>query len=165
MNPCLPSVVSGENSPFGKADIKSDDECWEWTASKNKKGYGNFYISVGHSKDKHCLAHRRAWILTYGEIPQGLQVLHSCDNPPCVNPKHLFLGTNEDNVKDKIQKGRARNLMGEEHPNSKLTEDKVVKIRLLRSEGLTLQKIGSMYNIDLSTVGKVCNRQLWKQIP
>lgn len=138
--------------------------CWEWQASRNKKGYGNFYLSVGHSKDKHCLAHRMSWILTYGEIPDGLQVLHDCDNPSCVNPEHLFLGTNDDNVQDKIQKGRMRTLRGEESPSSKLTEAKVRKMRELKNKGYSYAELGRKFNVDTSTARYVCIGKLWKHV-
>lgn len=141
-----------------------DNDCWEWQAGRSKKGYGNFYISLGHSRDKHCLAHRMAWILTYGEIPDGLQVLHKCDNPPCVNPNHLFLGTNDDNVQDKIQKGRMITLRGEESPSSKLTEKEVRQIRRLRNSGFSYAELGRNFNVDISTARYICIRKLWKHI-
>jgi len=80
------------------------DECWEWTASKNPKGYGWFRPG---SKGCPFHAHRIAWRIANGPVPVGLCVLHRCDNPPCCNPHHLFLGTQLDNVRDKVQKGRA----------------------------------------------------------
>lgn len=80
-------------------DKKGENECWEWNRSKYPNGYGR----IG----KHY-AHRFSWILTNGEIPNGLHVCHSCDNPPCVNPKHLWLGTVADNMHDRDSKGRGR---------------------------------------------------------
>lgn len=147
-----------------KVDIRSEDECWEWLAGRNKKGYGNFYVSIGHSKDKHCLAHRRSWILTYGEIPEGLSVLHHCDNPPCVNPKHLFLGTNQDNVDDKVRKGRMQDLKGENHPMRKLTDEQIKEIRALRKDGYTLFALGDKFNVHYSTIGYICSRKHWSHI-
>ena len=75
--------------------------CWEWTASKNKKGYGWFYMN-----GKNHLAHRASFILFRGNIGAGLHVCHKCDNPSCVNPDHLFISNNEGNILDKINKGR-----------------------------------------------------------
>lgn len=83
------------------AKVKKSDSCWEWIAALNEKGYGVF--GVGKQTDK---AHRIAWRLLIGEIPKRLFVCHKCDNPKCVRPNHLFLGTNHDNVKDMIAKGR-----------------------------------------------------------
>ena len=77
------------------------DGCWIWKGSMTRGGYGHFVIS-----GKHYRAHRAAWIFTNGEIPKGLNVLHKCDNPPCVNPEHLFTGTLKDNAQDMLQKGR-----------------------------------------------------------
>jgi hypothetical protein len=150
-----------------KVDIQGIDDCWEWLASRNNKGYGNFYISLGHSEDKHILATRMSWTLTYGDIPEGLCVLHKCDNPPCVNPHHLFLGTKKDNADDMTKKGRNKVIFrkGEAHYGSKLTNSDVIMIRHLRKKGLTLFVIADMYNIHYSTVGYIVKGKLWKHIP
>jgi hypothetical protein len=84
--------------------VDKSDDCWLWTASKLKQGYGRFNFN-----GKLILAHRMSWILTNGEIPNEMCALHSCDNPSCVNPSHLRLGTKKDNSQDKIQRGRDHN--------------------------------------------------------
>ena len=86
------------------AKVEKSDGCWEWTAAKLKKGYGKF----SKGRDGWELAHRASWRLKHGQIPQGMQVLHRCDNPSCVRPSHLFLGVARDNTHDMIRKGRAR---------------------------------------------------------
>lgn len=86
---------------WAKVARAGPDECWLWTAGKSDSGYGVF--GVGKATDK---ASRISWRLERGPIPEGMHVLHRCDNPPCVNPAHLFLGTNDDNVRDMLEKGR-----------------------------------------------------------
>ena len=94
---------------WAKVDKRGPDECWEWTAAKDPNGYGRFRVGRGMST---ALSHRLAWQLTHGEKP-SLHVCHHCDNPSCVNPAHLFLGTNADNLADMRAKGRGKTPMAE----------------------------------------------------
>ena len=83
------------------AKVRKTEDCWEWIAGKGGRGYGNFWYT-----GKTVNAHRFSYVLTYGEFDQSLQVCHTCDNPGCVNPEHLWLGTPKDNMQDKMKKGR-----------------------------------------------------------
>ena len=107
---------------FSKIEKKSSEECWCWTGLKNTKGYGQITIN-----SKKYIAHRVSWVLYNGAIPEGLLVCHTCDNRLCLNPMHLFLGTNKDNMRDMVEKGRSG--AGEKHGNHKLTEKEVIEIR------------------------------------
>jgi hypothetical protein len=90
---------------WAKVDKRGPDECWEWQAALTRGGYGTFVVTK--SPKRMARAHRFAWELTHGEEPKGLHVCHQCDNPLCVNPAHLWLGTNQDNMRDCADKGRA----------------------------------------------------------
>lgn len=90
--------------------VERGPACWVWQAHRNRAGYGQFWFEGRSQK-----AHRIVWIITYGEIPDGLCVLHRCDNPPCCNPEHLFLGTKADNTADMDAKGRRRSAYGDAH--------------------------------------------------
>lgn len=148
-----------------KVLIDDDDKCWEWQSSKNKKGYGNFYLSVGHSKDLHCLAHRMSYKLRYGDFDETLCVLHKCDNPSCVNPSHLFLGTNNDNVQDKLLKVRQPILLGNDNPVAKLNENDVREIRkLYKPRKYTLEMLARKYNVHLSTIAYAINGKNWGHV-
>lgn len=96
---------------------KGTEECWEWLGRLSYKGYGRI---TWYGKEE--TTNRVSWKIHKGPIPDGLHVLHKCDNPPCVNPNHLFLGTNDDNVKDKMEKGRHKSISGEEHYSKKFPE-------------------------------------------
>jgi hypothetical protein len=127
------------------------NECWEWSGGRHGKGYGQF----GNPTTK---AHRVAWELYRGPVPDGLHVLHSCDNPPCVNPNHLFLGTNLDNVNDKVAKGRAKSLRGEASPSAQISE---VIARKIRADPRTQGVIAAEYGLAQTTVSAIKRRIIW----
>lgn len=91
-----------EEKLTNKIDIRGEDECWPWTGGTDGKGYG----LVNSAPNGETRAHRAAWVHYCGPIPDGVYVLHRCDNPPCCNPRHLFLGTQQDNMNDMYAKGR-----------------------------------------------------------
>lgn len=149
-----------------KVDVKKDNECWEWTASKNKKGYGEFWLE----NKPHFHAHKVAWILTNGDISDEMCVCHTCDNPSCCNPNHLFLGTNQDNVDDKMKKGRWNStfLYGKDHPQhggnspySKLTESDVREIRNLREQGYTLRALAKQFGVTHGVINNILQGRKW----
>jgi hypothetical protein len=130
----------------------NDDSCWEWQRSRRTHG---FPYGMCMRKGKLSATHRLSWELNYGPIPDGLWVLHKCDNPPCCNPKHLFLGTRMDNVADCIRKGRAGVCDGENHPSCKLSDSDVEAIRELRKTGTKLTDIAARYNVSTTTVSRI----------
>lgn len=140
---------------------QSGDGCWEWQAYRNASGYG----VVGVEGNKTKLAHRVAWELTQGPIPDGLRVLHQCDNPACVRPDHLFIGTQGDNVADAVAKGRARGAVGERNSKAKLTEDDVRFIRRLHGIGIPRKAIAKVFGVNVSIVNAIGRRELWSHIP
>ena len=109
------------------------------------------------------MAHRCSWEINFGKISNGLWVLHKCDNPPCVNPKHLFLGTSLDNNRDAVKKHR--NVYGERHPSAKLTNKEVLEIRKKFSHGLiTRKELARKYGVSYECIVKVIGRTCWKKI-
>jgi len=131
-----------------KVAVAGPDECWEWTANKNPKGYGRFEI-----RGRKYQVHRISWQLTYGPIPKGLFVCHHCDNRGCVNPAHLFLGTNTDNMQDSARKGRQA---------QKLTGGEVLKIRELLANGEQSQRsIAKDFGVTESAVSHIKYGERW----
>lgn len=141
---------------WSKVNVGEPNECWEWLASKGTTGgYGMFHIHY-----KMWRAHHVAWVLTFGPIPVGLCVLHHCDNRTCVNPYHLFLGTNADNITDAVQKGRLAR--GEQVGTSKLTEVQVLAIRELYAIGKwTQEELGDMFGVSQSNISLVVRGEWW----
>lgn len=144
--------------------VKKTDPCWLWTAYKSDAGYGSFWF-----KRKLELAHRSSWTLFKGKIPKGIHVLHKCDNPSCVNPRHLFLGTNLDNIMDKVKKGRSKFSHLPIPPNSKLSPNIVLEIRKQYIPGnnqgdRSAKALGRKYGIHPSYVYRLIHKRCWSAI-
>lgn len=145
---------------WSQVDVLTTDECWEYTGAINSTGRGNF--SIGHKTIK---AHRMAWILVKGEIPDGLCVLHHCDNGRCCNLAHLFLGTKGDNNRDRAQKGRSVIAKGEDSARSKLTTAQVLQIIEKYNPAInTMKEIGKEYGIQRTTVSAIIHGYSWKSV-
>ena len=155
-----------EEKFWEKVDKKDEDECWEWQASRNYKGYGIFYTTINKNKKKGHGAHRVAYMLHFrlNDLLSDIQVCHICDNPACCNPNHLWLGTNRDNQLDSMKKGRHKVPLGEDHGKSKLSNKDVLKIRKMRKKGYTFKFIAEKFNITSANVGYITKRKTWKHI-
>lgn len=132
---------------WSKVDVQNPEACWEWRAKRSDFGYGVF---------KSEKAHRVAYQLLSGPIPDGLFCLHKCDNPPCCNPHHIFLGTLADNNRDAAAKGRRPK--GEKHPRSKLTDEQVEEIRNSPETGAALAR---KFGVSKSTVSGIRTYTHW----
>ena len=179
--------------------------CWLWQGDRSwgrrpqNGGYGMLYVSrqyrvlertptrqvVEILEARRVMAHRYAWELLVGPIPDGMILCHRCDTPGCVRPEHLFLGSHQDNTDDKMAKGRhgfgplphytgeawharyagRRQRKGEQLWNAKLTADQVREIRQRHAAGETLKALGVAYGVALSLVGRIAQRKAWKHIP
>lgn len=139
--------------------------CWLYQ-NVGRRGYGKLLVS-----GRHMRANRFSWQLHFGPIPEGLIVCHKCDNPSCVRPSHLFLGTHADNAADRDRKGRyvvagtANRARGERHHNTSLTEADIRKIRRLYAKGALSQgKIGATFGIGQTAVSRIILRQWWQHV-
>ncbi len=135
--------------------------CWLWLGHRNTQGYGTFTWRTDLGR-KTVRTHRFAWELSVGPIPPGLHVLHRCDNPPCCNPAHLWLGTNDDNMADRDAKNRRVILRGEQHGCAVLKAESVDKIRALRLTGWTLSSLAERFGVTETTVSRICLGRAWK---
>ena len=129
----------------------ADSGCWEWAGNtKHKFGYGQLRI-LGKGREAHSVAYE-VWV---GPIPEGMQVRHTCDNPPCINPAHLILGTSQDNHNDMVSRGRALN--GERNPAVKLTAEQVANIKNEVRAGATHTETAQKYGVTQSHVTNIVN--------
>lgn len=147
-----------ENRFWSKVD--KTEHCWNWTAGKTKEGYGRFQV-----KGKTQKAHRISYELYHKKtIPDGLIILHACDNPSCVRPEHLSTGTVKDNVDDMFAKNRANKAKGSNHGSSKITERDVLIIRKMADEGAVQKTIGQTFGIGQQQVSNILTGKKWKHL-
>jgi hypothetical protein len=133
------------------------NDCWNWTASVNKDGYGS--VRVGPSS---ILAHRAAFALTADKMPKGLCVCHQCDSPSCCNPSHMFASDHAGNMADMREKGRRKGAgLRESNGRAKLTEKTALEIREKRSAGASLKELAEHYSVGKTTVSRVARMESW----
>jgi hypothetical protein len=149
--------------------VQHTNECWVWTASKDRDGYGYFGStrpwSRSFAETREVKAHRISWFIHYGPIPSDLWVLHTCDNPSCVRPSHLWLGTNIENSVDRSTKKRNNGPSGEACRKSSLTQAGVANIRRLWATGRwSQQELAEMYEITQPSVSDIVNAKTWVKI-
>lgn len=152
---------------LSKVQRSSDpDGCWTWTGAKDQDGYGLFWD--GTYRENGCGNYVRATRWTHEQfiapLAAGRHVLHRCDNPACVNPAHLFSGTNAENHADREAKGRGRRCHGSTHVGSKLTEEQVLAIRALRTDGASQASLARDYGVSTALVSNIVNRKVWTHI-
>lgn len=158
-------------------DCSDNESCWSWEGYIRPNGYGEYRHSYSDFKSKY--AHRIAFFLTYGEFNTDFEVCHKCDNPSCVNPSHLFLGTHSDNMRDMVNKGRHgfqvdssncplrkpfKRVSGENNGQAKLTMEKVKEIREKHAIGeASIRKLALDYSVGRSTIKRVLNNKTWNE--
>lgn len=179
--------MTQEERYWKKVKIGKEDECWEWTGYRDRDGYGQVWW------DSHGqYAHRVAWQIANGPVPDGFLVCHTCDNPPCCNINHLFLGSHAENMADRDRKGRQASgdqngsrlhpesrARGEQHYSrlhpeklargervntAKLNEEKVKQIRKLCAEGLSQSEVAIQLDTHRTTVNQIVLRKIWKHV-
>ena len=134
--------------------VKKTPTCWIWTANKNKKGYGRIWEG-----GRNHFAQRISWWIAFGDFNEDLRVLHKCDNPSCVRPSHLFLGTHADNGADKARKGRSAR--GEKNGNSKLRVEDILSIRSSKDSAA---KLAQAFGMDVTQIYNIRNRKQWSHV-
>jgi len=146
---------------FLKRMIVDENGCWIYQGALKKTSHQYGWVAY---KGTQMNAHRASWIETNGEIPVGLNVCHKCDVPQCINPEHLFLGTQRENVLDMWEKGRhpSINIGGEKHPGAKVTLEQVREIRFMLSQNIAQRVIGKKFNLSQPAISDIKNKKRWQ---
>lgn len=166
MSGIVQGKVANLSDPFviarflSMCDHSDDRICWNWTGLQNTNGYGRFSLA-----NKHQLAHRVSFEIFIGEIPDGMCVCHQCDNRLCVNPRHLWLGTQSENLKDAVAKGRVfqPDTTGEKNGNRKLDWERVRAIRRMAASGVKINLLASSFRVSHSTIREVVIGKIWRE--
>lgn len=145
-----------------KVFVRGEDDCWPWAAARGGKRDGYGIIGAGGDEGRPRYAHRVSWEIHFGAIPAGMHVLHRCDFGLCVNPRHLFLGTNRDNVNDMVAKGRQT--LGEKNPQARLNESSIREIRSMASEGMTHKSIAAKFGVCRPNITLIVNGVSWRHV-
>jgi hypothetical protein len=152
----LPPLPSTEDIFWAHVDKKSPGECWEWRGGRHSAGYGEF------KRGGLGRAHRYSFALHYGEIPDGLHVLHKCDNPGCVNPGHLYAGTHQQNMRDMGMSGAQK---GERNPRNIITQKTALAILSMFAVGRRQKDIAAECVTSVGVVRSIANRKTWGWLP
>ena len=144
-----------------KVDVRGPDDCWEWLACKVKGGYGFLSVNSKHQYATHILFYIRN-----GHWPlKGRTANHNCDNPGCLNPKHLYLGTQKSNARDREERGRGNQAKGEQQGNAKLTEKEVREIKRLLEQGdMSQTEIGDMFGVICGQISNINTGKNWSHV-
>lgn len=147
---------------MAKVERRDDASCWPWIGTRNNKGYGMFMVT----SPKKIPASRASWMLFRGEIPAGMSVCHECDNPACVNPSHLFLGTHADNMHDMHNKKRHKYVahVGSKNGFARLDESKVSTIKAMLRAGVTHKAIAKTFGVAASGISHIASGKSWKHV-
>lgn len=161
----MPTIVPSNtlNRFWGKVKITANPTiCWEWAGSTNKMGYGYITIKNDEGKFVKFKAHRISYYLHYNKDPHSLLVMHKCDNPKCCNPQHLDIGTDKTNADDREVKGRGNK--GESNGHAKWTENQILEMRRLYSEGISTKELAEKYGTYANSIYCIVTKRYWKHI-
>lgn len=150
---------------WAKVEVRGPGECWGWRGATNPKGYGMIGVTRG-DRQAAITAHRFSYLIHHGPIPTGMQVCHTCDNPPCSNPAHLWLGTASDNQLDAFRKGRkvspSLGRHGEMAPDARLTNAQASEIRSRNASGETQRALAREFGVSEATVYQIVHRTSYR---
>lgn len=159
-----PKMKSLENRFWSKVEKRSPDECWPWIGYMDRDGYGKIRINFKTHPSTIWGAHRVAYLIHHGEIRNDLFCCHVCDQPSCCNWRHLFMGTNQENIRDASMKGRMAN--GARHVRAKLSSDQIIEMRMRYGEGsISTRKLASEFGIGKTEAHRIISHTAWRHIP